>query len=598
MGKNSMGGAAELAVYETFEDIFGRKSTFDELVADIKCFGQQSVLWVCAVIVTGMQLWNAVDLQPTDVYIRLLSLFFSPGLRPRLIAGYWSSNPRRILFHRRQILLIAKLAILHCTGRGMDARANPDRFGQVLLKANDHFHYGLLTELVSRRVSERDDYAKVVMEMLATGELASPHIGNLIARNHLMLTRFTNELRGDADFVDVAREHQQATGLSIEEFEALIFAVHSRFGEETAKKLFVEPGVLPLKDANFATTAVAPEKARAFVDSLAADPVTMAEELRQRDNGPNDLTIFRKFPLVQQYYNLHLTNAWCGFLMLDSLFLLEKIQTGPYWNANREHGLKLHKFWGAVFERYVNELMRQACAGTRAVFIPDPRPPGEPNAQICDGIVASGDSVVLIEYKSSMFRADTKYSGKYSTLTDEIEKKLVYDREDGRRKGVAQLSESVQKLLGPASDMTVPGVDTKGIRRVYLYVVTLDSIGGAIGMSPLLNTFLDRMLDRGSLPAVEIRPLFCSDIETLETATGFFKTTTLPEILERWFAANPSLTTPLLGIDLAPLPWPGSEWLGTEWRNIFKTMVRILFPDRDPDVAIKEAETRAEERRR
>jgi len=223
-----MGGAAELAVYETFEDIFGRKSTFDELVADIKSFGQQSVLWVCAVIVTGMQLWNRVDLQPTDVYIRLLTLFFDPALRPRLIAGYWSSNPRRVLFHRRQILLIAKLAILHCTGRGIDARINAERFGQVLLKANDHFHYGLLTDLAGRPVSERDDYAKIVMETLATGELASPHIGNLITRNHLMLTRFTDELRGDADFVDVAREHQQATGLSIEEFEALIFAVHSR----------------------------------------------------------------------------------------------------------------------------------------------------------------------------------------------------------------------------------------------------------------------------------------------------------------------------------------------------------------------------------
>jgi len=324
----------------------------------------------------------------------------------------------------------------------------------------------------------------------------------------------------------------------------------------------------------------------------------MAEELRQRDNGTNDFTVFRKFPLVQQYYNLHLTTAWCGFLMLDSLFLLEKVQTGPYWNANREHGLKLHKFWGAVFERYVNELMRQACAGTKAVFIPDPRPAGEPNVQICDGIVVSGDSIVLIEYKSSMFRADTKYSGKYSALTDEIEKKLVYDREDGQRKGVAQLSDAAQKLFGGATHVTIPGIDLNRIRRVYLYIVTLDSIGGTIGMSPLLNTFLDETLDRSSFRAVEIRPLFCSDIETLETASGFFEAHALPQILERWFTTNPNLTMPLLAVDLAPFPWPGSKWLGAEWRTIFKTMVRILFPGRDPDVAIEEAETRVEERRR
>lgn len=70
-----MSTGAELAVYETFEDLFGRLSTLDELVADVKSFQLQSVLWVCAVIVTGLQLWNSDDAQP-DVYARFLSLFF------------------------------------------------------------------------------------------------------------------------------------------------------------------------------------------------------------------------------------------------------------------------------------------------------------------------------------------------------------------------------------------------------------------------------------------------------------------------------------------------------------------------------------------
>ena len=44
-----MNGATQLAVYETFEDVFGRKSTLDELIADIRSFRQQSVLWVFAI---------------------------------------------------------------------------------------------------------------------------------------------------------------------------------------------------------------------------------------------------------------------------------------------------------------------------------------------------------------------------------------------------------------------------------------------------------------------------------------------------------------------------------------------------------------------
>jgi hypothetical protein len=64
----------ELAIYETFEDLFGRRSTLDELITDIRSFRQQPV---CATIVTGLQLWGGVDSQP-EVYARFFSLFSTP----------------------------------------------------------------------------------------------------------------------------------------------------------------------------------------------------------------------------------------------------------------------------------------------------------------------------------------------------------------------------------------------------------------------------------------------------------------------------------------------------------------------------------------
>lgn len=549
-------------------------------------------------IVTGMQLWNKPNLQPPDMYARLLSLFFNGALYSRLVAGYWSSDPRRFVFHRRQVLLIAKLAMLHCSGRGVNARLEGQRFGVILLKANDQLHYNLIPQRPSMRVGERDDYAKIVTEMLAVGEHASSNIAHMITRSHLMLTRFLNELRGDPDFVDVAEEHQRATGLTTEQFEALVFATHARFGEELGRKLFVDPGVLPLKDANFAGIAVPEDKVKAFIDSLAATPSTMIKEILEKDNGPNDLTIFRKYPLVQQYYNLHLRTAWCGFLMMDNLFFLEKIQTGPYWNANAKHGARLHKFWGSVFESYVNELMRQTCTATKSTFVPDPRPANNPGIQLCDGIVVSSDSIVLMEYKSSMFRADSKYSGDYSILADEIEKKLVRDKATGRKKGVYQLSDSVRRLFDPGNPISVPGVDLTKVKRVYLYIVTLDTIGETIGVSPLLETFLNHELDRSKFPSIEIRPLFCSDIETLEYASGFFGACALPEVLERWFITNPSLTTPLSTIDLERLDWSESKWLRDQWFAVYKKMVTILFPDKDPDIALADAIRLGQGRRR
>jgi hypothetical protein len=583
-----MRSASQLAVYETFEDLSGRKSTLDELIADIRPFTQKSVLWICAVIVTGMQLWNRVDLQPEGVFRTLLGLYFDPPLHPRLIAGYWSSSPRRVLFHRRQVLLVAKIAVIHCSGGGIDARIHADRIGSILLKANDQFDYGLLAELAKtgEPISDRDQFSKIIAEMVAVGEDSSPEIAHLITRSHLMLTRFTDELRRDPDLVDVALEHQKATGLTLEEYEAMIFGTHARFGQELSKALYTELGALPLKEANFEPTAIKREKVSAFLDSLASTPARMASEFRQKDNGPNDFTIFRRFPIVQQFYNLHLTTAWCGFLMMDNLFFLEKVLTGPYWCASALYGLKLRKFWGAVFEKYVNELMQRACAGTQSRFIPDPRPVGRPDLQICDGMVVSGDSLVLMEYKSSMFRADTKYSGNHMALTAEIEKKLVADKESASRKGVLQLSEAVRTLFGPQGTNVLPELDLTQIKRVYLYIVTLDSIGGTIGMSAFLNTFLYQQLDRSAFPSIEIRPLFCSEIEALEIITGYFAKTSLPQILEEWFISNPSLTAPLQAIEFNGLSWHKNEWLSDEWISIYKNMVRVLFPNENPDAVL------------
>ena len=594
-----MRSAAQLAVYETFEDLYGRKSTLDELIAEVGQFTQQSILWVCATIITGMQLWNRIDAQPEDVFSTLINLYFDRSLRTRLIAGHWSSNPRRVLFHRRQMLLIAKIAIKHCSGTGMDARMHAELFGDIILKANDQLDYGFLADFRRRDAYRRRgmNSQELSQRRLPLARDGSPQIAQMVTRSHLMLTRFANELRNHKDWIDVIGEYQIATGLTLEENEAMIFGTHARHGEDLSKLLYTEPGALPLKEANFATTAVKPEKVSAFLDSLASAPYAMAQELRVRDNGPNDLFIFRKYPLVRQFYNLHLKTAWCGFLMMDNVFFLDKILTGPYWHANATYGQRIHRFWGSVFEKYVNELMGRALAGTDSQYFPDPRPFNDPNVQICDGLVLAGDSLVLMEYKGNVFRADTKYSGNHVALAAEIEKKLVHDNDSKKKKGVVQLAEAVKTLFGPNGSDLFPQIDLKKIRRVYLYIVTLDSIGGTIGMSALLNTFLDEMLDRSAFPSVEIRPLFCSEIEALEDITGLFAKTSLSRILEMWLVSNPALMAPLQAIDLSGLGWKENEWLRTEWIAIYKNVVRVLFPNEDPDAVVaKETQFRKRSR--
>ena len=111
-----------------------------------------------------------------------------------------------------------------------------------------------------------------------------------------------------------------------------------------------------------------------------------------------------------------------------------------------------------------------------------------------------------------------------------------------------------------------------------------------MGSLPFLDTFLDERLDRRDFAPLQIRPLLCSDIETLEIVVGHFGTLSLPQILEKWFNVNSSLTMAFLAIDLGDNNWQENGWLLGEWRRIFKKMVVVLFPDKDPELALVEAE--------
>jgi hypothetical protein len=581
---NDMNGATEVGVYETYEEFHGRKSTLDELVADIAKFDRQSMLWVCGVIITGMQLWDRLDRQPPDVFLTLIRLYFDKPFHRRLLIGFWSKVPRRVLFHRRQMLLIAKLAIKHCADGRVNAMNNAQMMGDILLKANDQLAHGLLEDLPKTESlpSTKDELSRFVAEMLAMDDDGSVDVGQMLTRCHLMQRRFVQELQGHSDWIDLAGEYEQVTGLTLEEYEAMALGVHSRFGFDLSKALYRDAGTLPLKDANFSATAIPLEKVRWFLDSVSAGPVAMAKELASKDYGANDATIFRKYPMVLQYYNMWLTTAWCGFLMMDNGFLLEKVMTGPYWNAVAKYGQRLHRFWGEVFESYVHELMKQATAGTSSAYLADPRSVIDNQRQLCDGVLRRNDCLVLMEYKGAVFRADTKYSGNHVALTAEIEKKLVHDHQSGNKKGVEQLAEAVKTLLGADGPKHFPHVSIDGIKRIYLYIVTLDSVGGTIGLCTLLNVFLDDLLDREAYPPIKIMPVYCSEVSALEGIAPMLGKHSLAKILEHWYQTNGELFLPLRALSLPREEWGEKDWRALAWDEIWTNAIKILFPNEAP----------------
>jgi hypothetical protein len=551
----------------------------EELIAEISKYERSSILWICAEIVCRVQLWARPALHNRRNYLAYLQDFFEPSVSQRLIVGSQSTFPVRLVFNRRQIGLVAKLALKHC-GNGLDARKHRNGLGVVFLMANDQLDHGLLEGVPASSANAREVNIRMVTEMVAVQEGASPDIANLFTRGHLMLTRYALELAGAHDFVDVVGEFERKIGLTLVEFEAMVFAIHSRFGAGMSNQIVANPNLLPLKREDFAQTAITSDKVDACLKYVSVLPDELKREIIMSDNGANDATPFRKYPMIQ-HIDPEAGGSYEAHLMIDNLTFLEKAQTGPYWVANEAHSEALRTFWGAVFEKYVNDLLNRSRSGTNTRFFPDPRQDARPDVQICDGLLATENAVVLMEYKASMFRADSKYRGYTVRLLREIEMKWVRN-EKGSKKGVEQLTAAVRLLFDGNSPQSVfPDVNWSKIERVHLCLVTLDSLGETIGMSALLNTFLPETLDITRYPAGFISPLHCVDIASLERATAYFDTMTLSEILSRWLQLSPDLTASLSMVNLgAPRQNP---WIHSEWEIIGRQIVPIVFPGADMD---------------
>ena len=113
-----------------------------------------------------------------------------------------------------------------------------------------------------------------------------------------------------------------------------------------------------------------------------------------------------------------------------------------------------------------------------------------------------------------------------------------------------------------------------------MLLVTLDSIGNTVGMAPFLETYVAETLNRGKCKDVDIKPLFCTDIDTLEKTISSLAKTPLAQILDRWHEVNPSLFTPLSAIEMRDLITPQGEDAWREWNTVMDVVKEKLF---DPE---------------
>lgn len=310
------------------------------------------------------------------------------------------------MFSRITLLYLAKQACIACgdTGAMMDDARSYEAIGLACLMAND-----LMLPFMP---SPQDGTLERLANVLPFSDYM-PHdqYPAEIARAQKMFDIASQEpsLRSRSDFLDLKTEFENAMGASYITFSQLVFGCATKFLNVRLEDL-ASPEAMILRSTFFQKSAIPPEKAKQFFQKMTISESVLAEKIRESSERPgDDFTLFQAYPLVEIARDIH--------TCLDPGFLVEKAGRGLFWTIFSELQSKqknrLFSFWGAVFEVYVNSILRQSYKA-RGRYIPEPKfPNGDPAFDAC---LLEGQRLLVFEQKSSTIRADCKYGGNVAKL--------------------------------------------------------------------------------------------------------------------------------------------------------------------------------------
>jgi hypothetical protein len=512
-------------------------------------------------------------LHRTD-YISLLSKIFPNETAEILLNRLSSKVPPRRVFHRRLLLLTAKLAMIYCDFTGLDATIAPDSFGHIFLQLNDHLDFKeILAEKPSMNSSAQ--LLCVLLHTLGMKEHSNHRYDLALVRSWRMCKMIPTALRGHPDFLEIDELFHRQIGIDYATFEALTVGAATKYTGSFRSPVKDSPLMTILLEGSLTGGILPIEQVRAFLREVSGPLAHLEVEARKSPTLNNDLSLFRKYPFVNLTISLGETEPMLVHLLLDQDLLFEKVASTPYWAGVKASPRGFPRFWGAIFETHIGGILQETCTGGPMTYVHSPRLPAAPNDELCDGLMVSGNTLVLLEYKSSIFTAKGKYGGDLAELGKEIHKKLVRNDESGKPKAVAQLASAAKNLLDVSKNVGNPWFQRSRIERCYAVVVTLDDIGGAGGISALLNVDFQAELS-GCTLCCEVRPVFCLDAESLEVCSCAFGNDSLANILEQWFLQDPSLMQPLSRFRYAgPLNPP--KWFERERYALAVRVARMLI---------------------
>ena len=565
-----------LATYISFREFTGESCSLDELKTFLSKFLRTEVLFVCALLNTILETWSGKIRR--DVHDDLISMAFLPDDANRLKAIISTSTEPVFVFHRLQILFIAKQAVMNCRDDGnvVDPSNRPHwgGLGFAFLMANDLLHFEFNdTERTLPHSLIRMAHSIPMLE--SSGRTS---LNYKTGRAWLMLKQFSPSTSSKG-YIDVEGAFSTATGLSTEDYLALCVGVVSHYLSLDFERLRKKEDSIVITKEWFTKAGIRPVTVDHFFEEVSAFPDTLATRFSSRDGGPSDMTWFRDKPI----YRLREDAVFA----LDAKCLAEKLDSGIFWrvhthlkSANEKDSL--HNCWGIAFENYLNWLLGHACKNSRNIFYPSPRyeKTGE---EVCDAIVVCGADAIFLEYEGSTFTAASKYKGDLEALAAEIEENLIGT--ESKRKGIRQLSHAILGIFDKKTPAVAANIDFSQVKTVYPVLITRDDVGGCFGISHYLNGKAEGFFYRRKVRPRIVTPIFCLSSEGIETISAYLQNDTLSHLLEGWYREDPGLHWSFPSVENSVTRSHGYKTnsdLDKAFDQVFENAKQVLFPDAKP----------------
>ena len=365
-------------------------------------------------------------------------------------------------------------------------------------------------------------------------------------RTKLLMVRSAEFLRRLAETeearlgVDANQIFFQATGLTLQDYQHLVFSILAVYWNCSPQEIVRQD---PSKDKSlFFGPNLVPDLAPLY-EKLLPHICISIDDLKSKAESfigsKNEFLLWRKYPLVEINED--------QILCIDFSFLLEKLQTGVLWiirdqleKQRRGDGQKIISLWGNIFEDYAASVITRgidAQVPSIEQCVASPKYDQKQKEECTDIAVCGKDTLILLECKFPILRAETKFSGDFGKFDAELKHKIIEGERPEKARGVKQLCNAIQFLFhtDETQRKNIKEIDISKVSKIYPVLILSDRTFSVPMMNRYLDSEFERLMKYTDLKEnLDIKPLTVLTIEDLESLEPYLSHTPFHVHLDKW----------------------------------------------------------------